>query len=346
MDLGESLYRDKLTDSMKFDKINKLYNKVMMTVAVHLDHPESQKLITDVYYQYVGFLNSHRLLPKYELHINDTSATGKALSQQFPAGTYHTQSEFAFKNSNNYKNFIFDYVRFYKGLNATTIIGSDWDSKTAPFAPAWDEYYLGLANIHLIELRDWFVTKTIEMDFGWYSFDDAENIYKDFKTKVKTPRYADTLVQFYATVRQLKPGNPAPEFSLKNDKGEMVSLKSLRGKVVYIDFWGVGCGPCVYEIKNTTAALHEQYKDKNIVFLNICVDSDEKTWKSSLASLNVSGVNLIAEGWTRNPVCQKYNVTGIPHYVTIGTDGKIVNNNSERPSSGSTLTAELDKALK
>ncbi|MET3610870.1 peroxiredoxin [Mucilaginibacter rubeus] len=346
MDLGQSLYDNKLTDSAKFEKINKLYNKVMMTAAVHLDHPESQKLITDVYYQYVGFLNSHHLLSKYELHINDTSATGKALNQQFPAGAYHAQSEFSFKNSNSYKEFIFNYVRFYKGLNNTTIIGSDWDKKMTPFAPAWDEYYLGLANLHLIELRDWFVTKAIEMDFGYYSFDDAENIYKDFKTKVKTPRYADTLAQFYATVRQLKPGNLAPEFSLKNDKGEVVSLKSFRGKVVYIDFWGVGCGPCVYEIKNTTAALHERYKDKNVVFLNICVDSDEKAWKSSLASLNISGVNLIAEGWTRNPVCQKYNVTGIPHYITIGTDGKIVNNNSERPSSGYTLTAELDKALK
>jgi hypothetical protein len=101
----------------------------------------------------------------------------------------------------------------------------------------------------------------------------------------------------------------------------------------------------VYEIKNATEPLHEKYKDKNVVFLNICVDSDKKTWKNSLESLKVSGINLIAEGWTRNPVCQKYNIMGIPHYMTIGTDGKIVNNNSARPSDGNLLTAELDKAL-
>lgn len=345
MDLGESLYDNKLTDSMKFEKVNRLYNKVMMTAAAHLDHPESQKLITDVYYQYVGFL-SNRLLAKYDLHINDTSATGKALNQQFPAGAYRIESEYAYKNSNEYKSFLFNYIRFNKGLNTARIEGSDWGNKMAPFAPVWDEYYLGMANFRLIELRDCFITKAIEMDFGSYAFNDAENVYKDFITKVKTPRYADSLKQFYAAIQQLKPGNPAPEFSLKNGKGEMVSLKSLRGKVVYIDFCGVGCGPCIYEIKNTTAALHERYKDRNVVFLNICVDSDEKTWKSNLTSLNVSGVNLIAEGWSRNPVCQKYNITGIPHYITIGADGNIVNNNSERPSSGDTLAAELDKALK
>jgi peroxiredoxin len=346
MELSEFLYRDKITDSAKFEKINKLYNKEMMVAGVNLDYPESEKLITDVYYKYVGFLNSHRLLSKYDLHINDTTTTGKRLNQRFPPGAYRTESEFSFRNSSNYKDFLFNYIRFNTGLNAFVAVGTDWINKTLPFAPAWNEYYLALANFHLTELRDWCITKEIALDFEMYSFNDAENIYKDFKTKIKTPRYADTLAQFYAAIQQLKPGKPAPEFSLKNDKGEIVSLKSLRGKVVYIDFWGVGCGPCVYEIKNTTAALHERYKDKNVVFLNICVDSDEKTWKNNLTSLNVSGVNLIAEGWTRNPVCQKYNITGIPHYITIGADGKIVNNNSERPSSGDALTAELDKALK
>jgi len=346
LDLSESLYKDKLTDSVRFEKINALYNKEMMAAAVNLDYPESEKLITDVYYKYADFLRSYHLLSKYDLHIKDTSATGKRLNLQFPAGAYFIESEFAYRNSNAYKSFLFNYIRFNKGLNGTRIEGNDWNNKTVPFAPAWDEYYLAMANLRLVELRDWFVTNEIKMDFGTYSYEDAENIYKDFITKVKTPRYADTLKQAYKAAQVLRPGNQAPGFNLKNDKGEMVSLNSLRGKVVYIDFWGVGCGPCIYEIKNTTAALHERYKNKNIVFLNICVDTDEKDWKSNLTSLNVSGINLIAEGWTRNPVCQKYNVTGIPHYVTIGADGKIVNNNSARPSSGDVLTDELDKALK
>lgn len=345
MDLMQSLYTDKAPDSVKYEKINNLYNKEMMIAAVHLDQAESQKLITDVYYKYVDLLRDHRLLPGYDLKIKDTSAVGKVMNRQFGPGTYKMESEFAYKNCDAYKSFIFNYVRFNKALNGTTIEGKDWDSKLLPTAFGWNEYYLGMANFRLAELRDWFITKQIEVAFEHYSFDDASNIYKDFMTKVKTPRYVDTLKQFYKTVQQLKPGNPAPDFSLKNDKGETISLKNLRGKVVYIDFWGVGCGPCVAEIRNTTAPLHEKYKDKNVVFLNICVDSDEKTWKNSLTSLKVSGTNLIAEGWTRNPVCQKYNVTGIPHYVTISTDGKIVNNNAARPSQGDVLTEELDKAL-
>ncbi|NHA03901.1 TlpA family protein disulfide reductase [Mucilaginibacter sp. HC2] len=346
MDLMKSLNADKFSDSVKYEKINNLYNKEMMIAATHLDQAESQKLITDVYYKYADLLNDHKLLSRYDLEIKDTSAVGKKLNRQFGPGTYRTESEYAYKNSNTYKQFIFNYVRFSRVLNGATIQGSDWDKKLLSLNPAWYEYYLIMGNFRLTEIRDWFLTREIKLAFGFYPFDDVSNVYNDFMTKIKTPRYADSLKQFYAAAQRLKPGNPAPDFSLKNDKGETVSLKSLRGKVVYIDFWGVGCAPCVYEIKNTTEPLHAKYKDKNVVFLNICVDSDEKTWKNNLTSLKMTGTNLIAEGWVRNPVCQKYNITGIPHYITIGSDGKIVNNNAARPSDGDRLTTELDKALK
>jgi len=346
MSLMRSMHADKAPDSVKYEKINNLYNKEMMIAAVHLEQTESQKLITDVYYKYVELLRSDvGLSTGFDLKIKDTSAVGKKLNRQFGPGTYRIESEYAYKNSNNYKQFIFNYVRFNNLSNSVPAKATDWPNKPSTWIPAWNEYNLGMTNLRLPEIRDWFATKEIELAFEFYPFNDASNVYKDFITKVKTPRYADSLKQFYAVVQLLKPGNPAPDFSLKNDKGEKVSLKSLRGKVVYIDFWGVGCGPCVYEIQNTTKPLHEKYKDKNVVFLNVCVDSDEKTWKNSLTSLKVSGTNLIAEGWTRNPVCQKYNITGIPHYITIGTDGKIVNNNAARPSQGDVLTQELDKAL-
>jgi thiol-disulfide isomerase/thioredoxin len=117
-------------------------------------------------------------------------------------------------------------------------------------------------------------------------------------------------------------------FTLKNDKGQSVSLSDFKGKVVYIDFWGVGCGPCIYDIKNHVPKLHEHYKNKDVVFLNICVDSKDKEWKEALEKHKLDGVNMIAEGWTNHPVCKAYNVSGIPHYILIDKNGKMVNNNA------------------
>jgi hypothetical protein len=88
--------------------------------------------------------------------------------------------------------------------------------------------------------------------------------------------------------------------------------------------------------------LHSRYKDKPIVFVNICVDSDEKAWKKSLGELNLDGVNLIAEGWTGNPVCKAYHIEGIPHYCLIDKDGRIINDAGPTPSDDG-LIRLLDK---
>ena len=197
----------------------------------------------------------------------------------------------------------------------------------------------------MYQLRDWYITRSIMFDFQFYSFDEAEAVYKDFISKIKVPAYADTLAIFYKNAKNLKPGNMAPNFTLTNVDGKPVSLSDMRSKAVFIDFWGVGCGPCMDEIKNYTRQVHEKYKDKNIVFVNICVDSHEPEWKNSLKETGLSGINLIAEGWTRNPVCKQYGIQGIPHYIVIDANGKIVDNNSPRPSETDRLYPELDKAI-
>jgi peroxiredoxin len=345
-ELSDTLYSDNITDSVKFGKINSLYNKEILTAATHLDHSETRKLITDIYYKYTGLLNEYGLLGKYHLCVGGNSNVAKKLNQLFGPEAYSIKSEFAYRNCNSYKYFIYSYLNSGKVLKETRINDQVLRTGIDHPVPTISGHSAAIDNLNFSgELRDWYITYMLKIKFGTRSFNDAKSIFEDLMPKVRTPRYADSLKQLYATMLLLKPGSPAPEFSLKNDKGDMISLQSLQGKVVYIDFWGVNCAPCISEIQHATPYLHERYKDKNIVFLNICVDSDEKTWKNSLASMNVEGINLIAEGWVNNSVCQKYYVTGIPHYVIIGRDGKIVNNNSARPSFGTELTNELDKAL-
>ena len=261
--------------------------------------------------------------------------------------SYKIQSEYAFNSSAAYRDFLFDYIRFERPINGSSLGGNqaEAESKRAPFNPTRKDYYVALANLDVYEIRDWFISSAIMKGFEHYTFYDAEKVYHDFIKEVKIKEFADTLEMFYTKVKRLKPGNTAPEIKLKNEKGNLVSLADLKGKVVYIDFWGVGCGPCIYEIKNSVPELKEKYKNGEVVFLNICVDSNEKRWKKSLADLKLEGVNLIAEGWTQNPVCQAYGIKGIPHYVLIGADGKIVNNNAPRPSDKSKLYDEIDALL-
>ncbi|MBD1367249.1 TlpA family protein disulfide reductase [Mucilaginibacter sp. ZT4R22] len=334
----KKLYQ-KAPDSARYALVNGFFNK---EVDILLGGPltvNTDKYLTDIYFRNVKVMYNLKLLDKYPLFYQKPSDKTKMFSVFNNSETYTQESADWYRNSYEYRNFIFDYVRFQKPFKSWSMASGD---KEVPRSIAWKDYYTMLASLQIAEVRDFCITSSIMFSFEYYDFDDASAVYRDFITKVQTPFYADTLKKFYANIQRLKPGTPAPGFTLKDENGKLVSLSEFRGKVVYLDFWGVGCGPCIYDIKNHVPALHEKYKDKNIVFINICVDSDEPEWKASLAKLGLHGVNLIARGWNKNPVCKAYNINGIPHYYIIDAAGKIVDNNSPGPSQSYSLHPKLD----
>lgn len=135
------------------------------------------------------------------------------------------------------------------------------------------------------------------------------NIYKQFIQKK------------IASDRKFKKGMPAPDFSLENDKGELVTLAAYKGKVIHIDFWFESCIPC-QQMFTQLKPLKAQYADnKNIVFL--CVSIDEKgVWKK--AKEKIAAVHLYTNNKGRfHPVIGDYNVDGYPTTYIIGKDGLI-----------------------
>lgn len=328
--------RDKLTRDKKFTLINKLYNKHVQAVfdSSGTLSENSNYLITSLYFVYSKFLRQQNLIPKYRLDLNlDTARTYASFEMSGISSykqlnlSYKQLNESWFVNVPEYRAFIYDYIRFYKPFNSYQGISPQ---NKKEFNPTLDEYHLAQSNIFYLNIKDWFITKSIMDGFKFYSFTDVEKVYQLFIDSCKTPYLKDTLQKYYTAFKRLKPGNSAPDFSLKNEKGQVVSLSDFKGKVVYIDFWGVGCGPCIYDIKNSIPGLHKKYKNKEIVFINICVDSKEKEWKAALAKYQLQGVNLIAEGWSNNPVCKAYYVSSIPHYILVDKSGKISNNNAPR----------------
>jgi peroxiredoxin len=72
-----------------------------------------------------------------------------------------------------------------------------------------------------------------------------------------------------------KIGDSMPSFSRKNAAGKEVSLASLKGKVVLLNFWATYCGPCKEEMP-LLSAWHEKFKKKGLVVLAVNVDPESK----------------------------------------------------------------------
>jgi len=138
----------------------------------------------------------------------------------------------------------------------------------------------------------------------------------------------------------------SPSFDYENFKGGKTKLEDLRGKYVYIDVWATWCGPCRAEIPHLKE-VEKKYHNKKIEFVSISIDTkkDYDKWKKFVAEKELGGIQLYADNDWNSQFVKEYNINGIPRFILIDPQGKIVNANADRPSSPK-LVAVLDGLLK
>jgi thiol-disulfide isomerase/thioredoxin len=114
-------------------------------------------------------------------------------------------------------------------------------------------------------------------------------------------------------------GKPAPTFELKDTEGVTVSLESLKGKTVILDFFATWCGPCRKGMP-VLMDIAERRAEEGVVLYAIDLDEPADKIKSFLEK----------QGWTLNvlmtgdsKVADEYMVGGIPHTVIVAPNGSL-----------------------
>lgn len=136
-------------------------------------------------------------------------------------------------------------------------------------------------------------------------------------------------------------GQAAPAFVLPTKDGT-VDLSTLRGKVVYVDFWASWCGPCKQSFP-WLSDMQAKYGDQGLVVVGINVDHKRSDADRFLASTPAKfTVAFDAQGTTPTA----YRVTGMPSSYLVGRNGQIVATHvGFRQSEASALEATLRAAL-
>lgn len=155
------------------------------------------------------------------------------------------------------------------------------------------------------------------------------------QTSVKMhKKIIDNILNF---IYKLSPGSDAPPFTLKNKKGELVSLKDFKGKYVYLDFFATWCTPCMQEMKEI-ADMKKKYGDR-VVFVSISTDEVEEDFKKFLEKNPKYDWVFLHFGIDKN-IKNKYNIKALPTYYFINQEGKLVLSPAITPKQGFELTLQ------
>ena len=173
---------------------------------------------------------------------------------------------------------------------------------------------------------------------------DLRPIILQIESCCKDKKLLESFNQVAAQYSSLYPGATAPDAEFHDIDNKVYHLSDFKGKVIYIDTWATWCGPCKAEIP-ALQKLEEEYHDKNIQFISISTDQSLQSWIDFLKKQPMGGLQGHNTQNTALSISALYKVNSIPRFILIDQEGKIVNSNAPRPSSGDEIRKMLDRIL-
>jgi peroxiredoxin len=155
------------------------------------------------------------------------------------------------------------------------------------------------------------------------SLDELKEINKAMDPSIAESNYVMKLKEREEMLTKLTPGNIAPDFSLNDTTGKAISLSSLRGKVVLLDFWASWCGPCRHENPNVVAAF-KKYNSKGFTVLGVSLDKEKDKWLEAIAKDGLTWTHISDLKRWDCAAAKLYGVMSIPANFLIDKDGKII----------------------
>lgn len=193
---------------------------------------------------------------------------------------------------------------------------------------------LGLTNLKLKE-EIVFTTANLAIE----KTDSLDLFLKTYKNFTKNKDYLKKITSKFLNLKGISKGKQAPNFEFKNENGNLISLASLKGYVIYLDIWATYCKPCLEEIE-PSIKLQKKISNKKIKFVNICIESKRDSWLNLIKKREFTGIQLFCTKEDEDKFKESYVVESLPRYIIIDKEGEIYDINAKKPSD-----IELEKKL-
>ena len=196
-----------------------------------------------------------------------------------------------------------------------------------------------LLNVHPASpVSAYFVVK----DFAYkLDLEEMKSVRSKLDASLDGTSYVQQIESMIARMEKVQVGSEAPDFTLPDVNGNLVSLSSFRGKYVLVDFWAAWCPDCRKENPNIVSAW-EKYKNKNFAILGVSLDRNRDQWLAAIEKDKLTWTQVSDLKYWSSEAAVLYCIRWIPMSFLIDPEGKIVAIGLE----GEELHNKLEELLK
>ncbi len=195
-----------------------------------------------------------------------------------------------------------------------------------------EEYY-ALMGVYQKEFKEyvWSIIPSLSVIYGLenlpieehYSFYDSVTQKLKQDSLLAKSFFVSDLITKVDGAKKLAVGADAPEISLPSPDGETITLSSLKGKYVLIDFWAAWCRPCRAENPNVVR-VYQEYAGDNFEILGVSLDRNKEDWVKAIDQDGLPWLHVSDLQYFNSEAARAYQISAIPATYLIDPDGKIL----------------------
>lgn len=147
----------------------------------------------------------------------------------------------------------------------------------------------------------------------------------------KNNYYGNYLLKLINAKQQTQLNNPAPNFTIVDNKNRTLTNKTFRGKYVLIDFWASWCSPCREENPYLVKA-YNKFAEKGFEIISVSLDQNKANWEEAVKQDNLKWYQVCDLKGAKSKIVEDFGFLVIPTNYLIDKEGKIIDKdlNDER----------------